>query len=109
MKPSFFIGLLIILLFSISGFTFGDKDKDKDKDQKKKNVEGVEAPYKLKLHDIVVRFQGDVYEVEKCRVLMKNASSLAREVKKFMRSTSALTQEEKEAILWKNLESVLGI
>lgn len=82
------------------GFSGGDKDNPPpDKGGNKKKKEGVEAPYKAKLHDIVVRFQDHVYEVDKCRVLMKESLALSREVKKFLRVTSTLTTEEKDLLL----------
>lgn len=95
MKHSAYISLVTLIIIGLFASSFTDKDKDK----KKKKEEGVEAPYKLKLTDLVIRFQADVYEVEKCRVLMKEASALSREVKKFMRATSTLTVEEKEILL----------
>lgn len=90
--------IILILLHFVCATSFyalgngGDKDKGKKK-------EGVEAPYMAKLNDIVIRFQSDVYEVEKCRVLMKEASGLSREVKNFMRTTATLNQEEKNILL----------
>ena len=103
------LGLTMAFLMVVFGFQMpgGVGDRSIDKGGKKKKVT-IEAPYTARLTDIVHRFQDEVYEVEKCRVLMEEASGLAREVNKFMRATPTLNQEEKE-VLTKLAKDAAGV